>query len=264
MTTESALTAIKCSLEASKQSALDLAGAVQLEIDNIDDVIENLDTPPPSGETWETPSDFELDVAAVALTAPSYWTSVKTYHDRMAANIPAGWIGAYGDSHTQGLCVQAIHECCINMGIGGDTMRGVLNRTIGYAPLDRCAAVLLMIGTNDFVYEGANWIYNVPLMIDKLLDHLEGGPVIWTLIPPIKQANQSGQLTQANINTVNGMIVSKAAAYANVHILDLSADLKDANGYLKAALTDDGMHLNAAGQVFQINGNKTKIAALGI
>lgn len=202
---------------------------------------------PPSCETWPTPSDFQLDGGTVAFTPSTYWTARKNYLDRMRPTIHSGSVFFIGDSHFDGMAVSTVTPYSVNLGIGGDTMRGVLNRTSGYTPLDSASAVVLLIGVNDFLYEGANWIYNVPFMMDKLLNHFEGGKVIWCLIPPIAQANQSGVLTQANIDTANGWIVSKAAAYPNVTVVDVISQLKDTNGYLKSTHTIDGIHLNANG-----------------
>jgi len=247
-----------------KTDALTKLATAQSLIDDIVDDVTAIDDSGTGGscETWLPTNDFDLDVAAVAFTAPSHWTNMKVYHDRMKPTINPGAVFFIGDSHFQGLSVSSVHPYSVNLGIGGDVMRGVINRTIGYTPLDSAGAVVLCIGINDFLYEGSNYIYNMPFMMDKILDHFEGGPVIWCLIPPIASANQTGVMTQANINTANGWIVSKAASYPNVTIVDVTADLKDGSGFLKSTHTIDGIHLNGTGYGVLIPAIKTALEGI--
>lgn len=126
-------------------------------------------------------------------------------------------------------------------------MRGLLNRTKSYEPLSRAGAVVVNIGVNDLAAEGQYWSGNIPLLIDKMLAHFAGGPVVLCLVAPISSSFQSGYLTQTNIDTINGWLVSKAATYPNVVLVDTPAAMKS-GGYLNPAYTTDGLHWNGAGQ----------------
>lgn len=208
---------------------------------------------------WRSTHAYTLGQTVFLPTQPPFWVSTKTYYDRMAPKIHDGALLFIGDSFFQGLAISTVDFAGINLGIGGDTIRGVINRTIGYEPLSRAGGTILQVGLNDFGAEGANWVYNIPVLFDKILAHFTGGPVVMGLIAPITQAAQSGYMTQANINTANGWLISKAEAYENVVLVDSPTILKDSNGYLAAANTIDGLHLNSRGQTIYIELLQTAI-----
>lgn len=230
-----------------------MESSMEASISSIREKISLIPEEGSSCKTWRSPCNYALDGGIVYYSAPSHWNTMKVHHDRMIPNIHSGSIFFIGDSHFQGLATPSINPFSVNLGIGGDTMRGVINRTSNYTPLKSAGAVCLLIGVNDFSYEGANWVYNVPLMIDKLLKHFSGGPLFWLLIPPIKAASESGYLTQENINTTNSLIVSKASSLSNVHIIDISTPLKNGGTHLDNSYSLDGIHLNGSGQLVIIN-----------
>ena len=54
------------------------------------------------------------------------------YHSRMDGSIPDNSILFIGDSITQSLCVSAVADNSVNLGIGGDTTLDVINRLPKY------------------------------------------------------------------------------------------------------------------------------------
>jgi lysophospholipase L1-like esterase len=240
-----------------KTDALSKLSTAQSLINDIVDDVTAIDDSGTGGScpTWLAPCDYDLNEQSVYFdpsvhipAMAAHWNSMTTYFSRMATNIPDGAVLFIGDSNIQGMCTSAINPHSVNMGIGGDIMRGVIHRTKTYEPLSRAGCVVIWIGTNDFYAEGANWLGNMQLMVTKIMNHFDGGPVIYCTIPPIASGSQSGYFQQANIDTINAYIVSQAPSYPHVTVLDTATPLKNGTSYLHSSYSLDGIHLNAAGQ----------------
>lgn len=240
---------------------------ISLEIATLNDNAALIEDPCVNG--FKTPHDYELNEQSVYFSpsahiasSAAHWEASNYCHGYMAANIPDGAGLFFGDSNMEGLCTQAIDPYAVNLGISGDIQRGLIHRTKAYEPLSRAGYVVVMVGTNDFASEGANWVYNTPLFAQKIHNHFKGGPLIRCLIPPVTSSVQTTYMTQANINTINAAIISDAANYPNVTVVDIATPLKNGGTYLHSSYSLDGIHLNAAGQAVVINAIKTAIENL--
>jgi lysophospholipase L1-like esterase len=142
---------------------------------------------------------------------------------------------------------------CYNRGIGGDVTRGVFDR-LDVSVFDLAPSkIVLMIGTNDIDFGVPNEeiLSNYRLILDKIK---ETQPLVElyfvSVIPQNKQLEQSSGLnvTKNNetIKFINNEIQKLCAEYGHKYI-DLHSALLDRDGYLKADVSDDGLHLNAEG-----------------
>lgn len=164
--------------------------------------------------------------------------------------VPDNQIVFVGDSHFDSLDTNLVTNKSVDLGIAGDTWRGLLNRIGQYPatnPIHRALACVLLIGINDIAYEGANYNANVPYMID-MFDGWATGNWVIVLIPYVNEviANQPG--LNAKIAVINTYMVSKWGNRDGFLIVDPNPTLAP-TGQLLAAYTlpNDGVHLNGEG-----------------
>lgn len=175
----------------------------------------------------------------------NYYNSRCVSFDRQHLNAPAGSIPFIGDSITEGMALSSVTPYALNMGINGDTMRGVLNR-LGRggagSVLHRAGAAVLMIGINDICYEKSNAYANCTFMWDLLSPWLTGK---WVLVKvlPINE-NMFHSTTNATIKRINDYMYLRYMG--RFPIVDVTEQLS-LNGQLNPAYTLDGCHLNGAG-----------------
>ncbi|HEX8106700.1 MAG TPA: SGNH/GDSL hydrolase family protein [Kofleriaceae bacterium] len=175
---------------------------------------------------------------ATAFTSTDFWNSMCTYYGRQQGQLRNGWVPWLGTSIGQGQDVAQIHPACVNMGIGGDTLRGVLNRMAGITALSRAGAVIFEYGTNDAGYDTYE---NISLMLDRVYGWLTGPLVVISLIP------QPG-CSVATCDAVNGLMQTKLSGRPKCVYVDITTPLRDTDGWMKSSLSiGDRMHPNASG-----------------
>ena len=140
-------------------------------------------------------------------------------------------------------------EHVINMGIGGDTTQGILNRLPQVIRL-KPKKIFLMVGTNDLCYNRsipdtlANYDTILALLQESLPDtelYVESVLPFNDRIFPVHYLR-----TNDNITVLNDGIRQLAAAHG-LPYLDITSDFTNNNGRLAADLTVDGLHLNHSG-----------------
>lgn len=175
---------------------------------------------------------------ATAFTPSDFWSSVNVYHARQQADVRDGWLAQIGTSITQGMDVARTHHALVNLGIGGDTLRGVLYRLSGLSALPRCGGVVLEMGINDAGYES---MANMQLMYDRLFAWLTGPLVCVSLVP-------QPACSIATCDAVNSYMASKCAGRLHTVYVDITTPLRDTDGWMKTSLSiGDRMHPNASG-----------------
>lgn len=157
-----------------------------------------------------------------------------------------GQIVMLGDSHTELNDWNAAipgNLALRNRGIGGDTSEGVLTR-LEEITLSQPQAVFLLIGTNDV------WTPTTPEMtvaaIAKTVRVIRAKSpetliFVQTVFPMRTEYGPNDR-----IRAINTLLKARSQT-AKFILLDPYAQLVDKGGKLNAAYTDDGLHLNAAG-----------------
>ncbi len=137
-------------------------------------------------------SDFVLRVTSVlglSGGANPHIANMQLYHGFIDAQIPASFVVFLGDSITQGLANSAVFPCSVNYGIGAQTtfdLRAYIER---YKSINRAAAVVIMIGINDYYNGSSNGIEERYKEIFMLVD--ENVPLVLNAIMPIDRPHFS-------------------------------------------------------------------------
>ena len=140
-------------------------------------------------------------------------------------------------------------EHVINMGIGGDTTLGVINRLAQVIAV-KPRKLFLMVGTNDLCYNRSipETLENYDYILTQLQASLPNTKIyVESVLPfndrlfPIHYLR-----TNDNISQLNEGIMTLAEKH-NLPYLDITSDFTNENGRLSADLTVDGLHLNNVG-----------------
>lgn len=186
--------------------------------------------------------------------SPRYQGMVRA-HTAICAGMPERSVVFLGDSRVLDLPVgETVDAPAINLGIGGDTIRGLRSRVDRYPRLATARRLVVGVGVNDLSHFPDDVVIGE---YRQLLARLTAaGPKITAVaIYPIDER----RYTQANSALATGQRVSNARIRAvNERIREecrlLGVDFVDANealagedGNLRPELSDDGYHLNVAG-----------------
>jgi lysophospholipase L1-like esterase len=130
-----------------------------------------------------------------------------------------------------------------NRGISGDTSDGVRLR-LAEITASRPRAVFLMIGTNDLYTENSprTTVANISRIVDELRrENPQTKVFVQTLLPVNFEPSPNGKVVAINA------LLKLAASRSEFTLLDTNVYFTDRAGKLKAAYTDDGLHLNRKG-----------------
>lgn len=194
------------------------------------------------------PAQAIPSMVAAAQSIPT-WSAIVAYHDRMQDTISGGSVLFVGDSHFAGLSVCDITIGAVNLGIGGDTMRGVMNRLSRHTALRRAGAGVLLIGVNDLAYESANYgvanaLGDIDLMSTRMAAWMTG---YWVIVKILPVASSYVGLTNALIDQANAIIGQRFGANPACHVLDMKPTLAPGGSLLSTFASSDGLHLSPAG-----------------
>lgn len=180
-----------------------------------------------------------------------YYAS-NTYSSRRATNTPDGSVLFYGDSITEAMAVNDITPFGVNMGIGGQYMRGLLNgiNTGANDPIHRAGACVVCIGVNDL---GSSYYASkqnaadtvVWMWENQLAPAMTGKWVVVKILPVDTALNPS--VLNSQIVTVNTYLQNKFQNNTNVRLVDVNATLAPSGVLLSQYHIGDGLHLNGAG-----------------
>jgi lysophospholipase L1-like esterase len=143
-----------------------------------------------------------------------------------------------------------------NLSIGGDTTTGLLYRLPRYNRLDRCRLLVLGVGVNDLShYDDATILHNYGEILSRLRAAGVRRVAVTAVLPidegTYQQANSAwfrGQrTTNARIAAFNRKLRELCEGQPGVRFVDTTADLSDPSGNLRPGFSDDGLHLNDAG-----------------
>jgi lysophospholipase L1-like esterase len=150
-----------------------------------------------------------------------------------------------GDSLVERMpCAPA--SSCLNLGIGGDTVLGVLHRIDRHRSLARAKRVHLLAGHND-LGRTCDAPYIAALYARALAAIPRGPRLVCHAVPPVDE-RATDQRTNAAITELNTHLRGACEREPRARFVDLTPVLRDGAGNLDRALhTGDGVHLNHAG-----------------
>lgn len=184
------------------------------------------------------------------------------FHQRVDENLNAGCAIFIGDSHIQGLAVDAIAPKAVNYGIGGDTTAGVLERLPSYGKISQAKVVVLMVGYNDLRYRDDNSIgSNYSRILKAIPAHV---PILTIEVPLVNEYSAGLRDVNKRIRNINKMIKVLVEKRDQSVFLPLPPDMFQ-DRQLKAKYhRGDGIHLNAGGYEILISMIKKAMAEMDL
>lgn len=154
-----------------------------------------------------------------------------------------------GDSLTDSYDVNEAFPSYIvaNRGIGGDTTTGVIKRMNVSIYDVNPKLVVILIGAND-VLQGRSDNYilnNCSKIIDMIQQHC---PDTKILIQSFYPLSTGWEKAAATMQRLNPEMIEVAERYNCTYVDVYSALVDEGGAYLNPAYTEDGVHLNSAGQ----------------
>ena len=154
----------------------------------------------------------------------------------------------FGDSIIHGLDTARVTERALNLGIGEDTVTGVLSRIGEHPALTQAAGIVLAVGVNDLIWRPAK---AVARDYETLLSRTPAGiPVIVSAVLPVDErlGGQTWRGRNVRIKQFNAMLARLCASQSNCAYVDAGAVLSDTAGNLtRENHRGDGLHLSRAG-----------------
>lgn len=194
---------------------------------------------------FENRLGFRSETAQPEIT--DHFRRMMRYHERIDGSVPDGAVVFIGDSHTQGLCADAVIMPSVNYGIGSDTTVGVLSRLPKYCCLKRASAVVLAIGINDMKWrDNAAILANYKNILQALPS--ECPIVVSALFPVDATALKDPRFSNTRVREFNQALDGLCGTDWRCVFVDVSSKLADEGGSLSKGLQDgDGVHLNNDG-----------------
>ena len=155
----------------------------------------------------------------------------------------AVWV--FGDSHVQAMDIGRIAERAVNLGIGEDTVPGLLSRIGTHPALPGAAGVVLAVGINDLAFRGPEAI--AASYADLLARLPAGMPAVIGAVLPVNERVRPGGLN-ARIGRLNAALADLCRARPHCRFADAGPRLRDATGAPDPQMyLADGLHLSAEG-----------------
>lgn len=169
--------------------------------------------------------------------------SMRRHHERLVDNIEPGAVLFVGSSSIQGLDVGAVADRAVNLGIGSDTVAGVLERWPARA-VEHARAVVLAIGFNDLADQPVAAVRD---RFAELLARIPADlPVVISGIQSIGAAASARRPgLDARIVELNQAYRSLCAGRPRCRYVDTGLALARCPG--EPVHEPDGVHLGAAG-----------------
>jgi len=175
----------------------------------------------------------------------AFYKQMAVHLQRQDPFIPEKSILFLGDSIIHGLCVSAIDCRSVNLGIGTDTVDGLLGRIKRYQSIQNTHAVFIYIGGNDVGKRDTKWIIErISLIIQQIPRH---APIYFCSILPVDE-KRTQQRTNKQIDSLNDELKILCSNFEHVKLLDIAREFKDSSGKLRFDFYEkDGVHLNQQG-----------------
>lgn len=183
------------------------------------------------------------------------WAFAVSHQMRLDRTVRPEDVLVIGDSHVQGMNVAMLDSKAVNMGIGGDTSRGVFTRLAQFQSDESVSAIILAVGLNDLIYRSPmEAIENIVAVLQ-----MASAPVILSAVLPVDEAVLPSRIpfTNALIRELNEGFAD--ACSENCFFVKTPDALISADGNLKQH-EGDGIHLNPRGYALWVESLKTALA----
>jgi lysophospholipase L1-like esterase len=192
----------------------------------------------------ELATRLHRQITGASPNATPFVASMRRAHQRLAGNVEPGAVLFVGSSSIQGLDVGAVADRAVNLGIGSDTVVGVLERWPARV-VEHARAVVLAIGFNDLAHEEP-----VEAVRDRFAELLAlvpaELPVVVSGIQSIGAAAVADRPgLDARIARLNQAYRALCADRSRCHYVDTAAALARCPG--ESVHESDGIHLGPAG-----------------
>lgn len=190
-------------------------------------------------------------------------TAMRGHHRRLARNIEPGAVLFLGSSSIQGLDAGAVVDRAVNLGIGSDTVVGLIERWPARAVAE-ARAVVLAIGFNDL---SAQPVDTVLARFAELLARIpEATPVLVSGVQPIEMEAAPARLAGIDvaIRDLNQGYRALCQARPACRYADTWAALAPARCPGRPVHEDDGIHLSAQGYACWKDMLRDGLRALGV
>ncbi|ENO78191.1 SGNH/GDSL hydrolase family protein [Thauera sp. 63] len=178
---------------------------------------------------------------------PDFMQVQRGHLSRLDGASAPGRVVFLGSSTFQGLDVSSVTPVGLNLGLGSDTVPGLLQRLRDYASLDHARAVLINIGLNDLMQRCA--LPAVP--VDEILHHVPlPTPVILLGVQGIDPgrhgARCEGHIAQL-ISSLNEDFVRACALRTGCRFVPHPIPATGQTPEFATLREEDGVHLSPAG-----------------
>ncbi|MDE5985423.1 MAG: hypothetical protein K2H13_09240 [Eubacterium sp.] len=179
------------------------------------------------------------------------YTHLNSHYCKMGQTVIAGDSITEIFNHTELYAdyIKTSGKAVYNRGISGDTSDRFLERFESNVLSIQPSNIVLLIGTNDFGYglPMQDTVNNIDKILSMIAEKCSGANVILQAVYPVNiQMRRYDKKKNTKIPELNAML-KKLADKHLVTFLDLTAQLSDSNGDLKADYTYDGLHPNVFG-----------------
>jgi len=175
-----------------------------------------------------------------------FQAQMRSFHKRIDESAKPGSVVFVGASGVQGLNLQRFGGVGLNLGIGGDTSEGVLERLPTYRSIGGAEAVVLAIGFNDLkLTPEETTAERIGTIVDTIPEDVH---VVVCAVCPIDETKGFAGYNE-RIRRLNAATRVVVEGKGSVTFLEFEEHLVGAFGsdYTKF-LEVDGVHLNAAGR----------------
>ena len=159
-----------------------------------------------------------------------------------------GAIWFFGDSIVQQMDTGRVTPRTINLGIGEDTINGVLNRIGDHPALPAAGGIVVAVGINDMRFHAPE---DAARSYGQLLARLPSAiPIVVSAVLPVDERASRFQLAgwNARIHSLNTAIAELCAARPGCTFADAGPAVADATGNLGRSMhVGDGVHLSKDG-----------------
>lgn len=198
---------------------------------------------PAGSPPWPTPVDCLGGTPFLPAVVPPeptiHWSQRNTYLTPPRSAPRPGSVLFFGDSITEAMCVNEIHPAALNLAIGGESMRSLMNRLADTQAAREAGACVLLsgicdLGNTTYYANGAEAAETVKIMYSQFANWATGKWVIVKLLPVFPPC----PISNADIATVNAHVQTLFAGRSGFAVVDATGALSDPNYFDP----NDGQH----------------------
>lgn len=194
-------------------------------------------------------SKFYYKIKTINNDAINFKQTTMRIHRNMDTSVPTGSILFFGDSITQGLCVSAVGDNCVNFGIGSLKIHELSEHIKQLKSIHDSNTIVINIGINDII-DGD--FQKQPNEIANLVNHLpKNKNIIWISTLPVnffKLSINNNDIISIN-KTIKNICEKNKYYYLDIYVLFFSKN----NQIIEKYFQEDGVHLSGDGYKIIIN-----------